>query len=504
MSGPVGHPDDNFDEEAFEDAAPNFGTPNNGRHPVSGLAGNLSASLSPWNKAHRDREAYHASSYPKHSTPPPRSISDSLPRAPGPLSAGKPAAVQADLGRVTELATRRPQRYHSAQLASELGTPGRYPAGAGLSRSFEEGELGDDGSDRLLLGGGEVGQAQQLLYGATPRQEERRSPQRAASPWVPPGMDPTSYTAGERAAALQAFQKALPTHQALGQLLAALEALASRLDRESEQWHHLQAAQVRTASQVEAILQRLDTLEFMRVPQLQQACEEAAVSRGQASTSADLGEAVHGLQAVLSNLTQQQQLLLQQMHQQQLHQKSNGSCGSGSAAVLGNDGGWSQLRYLLWTAGGYAQQALSKVDVAAMFLSRRILLCDTQACSHNSSKGWQLAQKASAAALFLASVEALWHGQQALARRQQRKSPQQQQHLRTLELTLRVARGAVWSAAAVLAAAGLRGACSAAAEWSCEAARAAVPANGLLPRLAWLARLVGRGTKDCDEVVGRE
>ena len=113
-----------------------------------------------------------------------------------------------------------------------------------------------------------------------------------------------------------------------------------------------------------------------------------------------------------------------------------------------------------------------------------------------------MAQKASAAALFLASVEALWHGQQALARRQQRGNPQQhRQHLRTLELTLRVTRGAVWAAAAVLAAAGLRGACSAAAEWSSEAARAAVAAKGRLPRLARLARLVGRGVSECDEVV---
>jgi hypothetical protein len=62
-------------------------------------------------------------------------------------------------------------------------------------------------------------------------------------------QDAASYAAGEKAAALQAFQKLLPTHQALGQLLAALEALAARLDREGEQWRQLQVAQVGRGAQ---------------------------------------------------------------------------------------------------------------------------------------------------------------------------------------------------------------------------------------------------------------
>lgn len=64
-------------------------------------------------------------------------------------------------------------------------------------------------------------------------------------------QDPASYAAGERAAALAAFQRLLPSHQALGQLMAALEALSVRLDEEVAQWRGLQLQHAKTATQVE-------------------------------------------------------------------------------------------------------------------------------------------------------------------------------------------------------------------------------------------------------------
>ncbi len=58
---------------------------------------------------------------------------------------------------------------------------------------------------------------------------------------------------------------------------------------------------------------------------------------------------------------------------------SGGTGGRGlSGAVAGN------LIWLLRTAGGYAQRSLSQADVAAVFLSRRILL-DRAALQGSSS-----------------------------------------------------------------------------------------------------------------------
>lgn len=90
---------------------------------------------------------------------------------------------------------------------------------------------------------------------------------------------------------------------------------------------------------------------------------------------------------------------------------------------------WRQLRWLLATFGGYAQHLLSKADVAAIFLSRKILLGDllpvTQltALPCSDGQGMLLLQQGQACALplrptssrtvlgavlFLGLVESLW------------------------------------------------------------------------------------------------
>ena len=90
---------------------------------------------------------------------------------------------------------------------------------------------------------------------------------------------------------------------------------------------------------------------------------------------------------------------------------------------------WRQVRWLLATCGGYAQRLLSKADVAAIFLSRKILLDDllpmTQltALPRSDGQGMLLLQQGQACALplrptssrtvlgavlFLGLVESLW------------------------------------------------------------------------------------------------
>ena len=90
---------------------------------------------------------------------------------------------------------------------------------------------------------------------------------------------------------------------------------------------------------------------------------------------------------------------------------------------------WRQLRWLLATCGGYAQHLLSKADVAAIFLSRKILLDDLlpvgqfTALPRPEGQGVLLLQQGQACALplqptssrtvlgamlFLGLVESLW------------------------------------------------------------------------------------------------
>lgn len=72
-----------------------------------------------------------------------------------------------------------------------------------------------------------------------------------------------------------------------------------------------------------------------------------------------MADALHSLQQVLATLSQQQAQQLQQ-----------GGASGGAAGHL--------LR-LLHTAAAYAQRALSKADVAALLLSRKILLTEVAA-----------------------------------------------------------------------------------------------------------------------------
>jgi hypothetical protein len=183
---------------------------------------------------------------------------------------------------------------------------------------------------------------------------------------------------------------------------------------------------------------------------------------------------------------------------------------------------------LLLAAAGYAQSLLSSADVAALFLSRKILLGPLAqpaagACGGEGRVGdsagsdaarfeWILvawcgmdrqhtsfgkdltvvhalqagmSQRLSttlSAALFVAAVEAAWQAQQRMLRplpsiAQRAAAP--------LQIGLRVARAAVWIAALVLTAAQTRSACQAAGDSAVAAAQAAtLAAAARLP--AWL------------------
>ena len=83
-------------------------------------------------------------------------------------------------------------------------------------------------------------------------------------------MDATAYAAGERSAFLAAYQQALPSQQALGQLFTAMDELHSRIESEQVAWRDVQQASVRATQAFESQAHRLDTLEYMHLPRLQE------------------------------------------------------------------------------------------------------------------------------------------------------------------------------------------------------------------------------------------
>lgn len=137
-------------------------------------------------------------------------------------------------------------------------------------------------------------------------------------------------------------------------------------------------------------------------------------------------EALQQLRTVLSNMSQQQEQLYQ-------------------ASSLSNFP-VNQLRWLLATAAGLSSNALSKADVAAVFLSRKVLISDVM----HPNKRTQIIL---GAATFTLAVEAAWQLHERL--HWSLKLPT----VGPIRTGLKATRVAVWSAVFILGLDGVRTAC---------------------------------------------
>ena len=90
---------------------------------------------------------------------------------------------------------------------------------------------------------------------------------------------------------------------------------------------------------------------------------------------------------MLASLTQHQQALLEQQQQQQRQEDGAGG-GSLPGTGASSGGQWASLACLLRAAVGFAQRALSKADVAALFLSRKILLTEVKVGASGGVTWW--------------------------------------------------------------------------------------------------------------------
>eukprot|EP00891_Asterochloris_glomerata_P005002 jgi/Astpho2/5002/Aster-05940 len=87
--------------------------------------------------------------------------------------------------------------------------------------------------------------------------------------------DSSSFIAGERSALLRAFRETLPSQQAIGSLYHAVHQITGRMDQEACDVRKVQTAVVEVAASLQATSARLDGLEHMRIPQVEERLTDA-------------------------------------------------------------------------------------------------------------------------------------------------------------------------------------------------------------------------------------
>mmetsp|Transcript_33297 Transcript_33297/g.85104 ORF Transcript_33297/g.85104 Transcript_33297/m.85104 type:complete len:314 (+) Transcript_33297:584-1525(+) len=204
---------------------------------------------------------------------------------------------------------------------------------------------------------------------------------------VPPGLDRESYMAGERSAMLRLFQEVLPSQQALGALAAAVQRLQDDMAGLAEVEGTAKAVQ----AGLHAVKDRVVELEHRRLPALE-------VRMDAVQHSAAPEELVRVLQA--------------------LHGLNEGMMSAHEAERL-----WtrkSALQRALISVRSWLVGSVSQMDVALLFLSRRLLLGSYSGEASGSEGGaasargkWSGHRAAVGAALFVAFVEAGWRAQKA-------------------------------------------------------------------------------------------
>jgi hypothetical protein len=262
----------------------------------------------------------------------------------------------------------------------------------------------------------------------------------------PSGVDAASFAAGESAAFQRAFAAALPGQQALGQLGRAVDVLHARLEADAVALRALQGDHARAAAALASAVGRLDHVERKAVPELR-----ARVDAVGPALSAEAADAFARLRDVLAGLSDAQARYLE------------------AAAGYPGPAGFlvAQLTSLLALAVRFGSAGLARADVAAIFLSRRILVGDLAAAAAARRSRLQVA---AGAALFVAAVEAAW---QATDRGAAAAPAALRRAAAPLRVGMKAARAAVWAAAFVLAANEARGACAAAAGSVATSAEAA-------------------------------
>lgn len=271
---------------------------------------------------------------------------------------------------------------------------------------------------------------------------------------IPSGLDAASYIAGERAAYSRAFAAALPSQHALGQLFKAVDTLHARIEEDAAVVRAVHTENIRSSSELSSVSQRIFHIEQSHLPSLQQRIDAVA---DRPAISPEINEALRHLRDVLGALSQAQHRYLEAA--------TTGYCGSISVTLM------RQLYALCAAAVAFSGSILSKADIAALFLSRKILLApltisslhvhSNNADQHRNTRMLHqplqdTLQSIIAASLFVGTIEAAWRLHESASR----PLPKAMRRLGSpLRVGLRIVRAGVWSSAFVVAVHEMRHVC---------------------------------------------
>ncbi|EIE18833.1 hypothetical protein COCSUDRAFT_59764 [Coccomyxa subellipsoidea C-169] len=266
--------------------------------------------------------------------------------------------------------------------------------------------------------------------------------------------DAESYMMGQRAALMDAFKLALPGQSQLGGMVRDLHRLQSQVDEERLHARHAESSLAEVATKVQGLADRFTTLETHRLPDMDNRIERASTALISQARISEFHATLDMMNDALARISERKE--------------SPGGYifgGGGGGNAAGGGGLSSSLIWLLQTAAGYARRSLSQADVAAVFLSRRILLdraalqgsgMPREAAAEGNALGLRLraaARPALGSAAFLAAVEAAWQ----LHERWSGLLPRQLRAATApAALGIRAVRGATWAAAILLTAVAAR------------------------------------------------
>lgn len=225
-----------------------------------------------------------------------------------------------------------------------------------------------------------------------------KAPEEVDMSLMPAGVDTSAYMAGERAAMWRAFQFSLPSQQALGSLTGNVNSLGKQIEQDFERLQQLEKSNVSLSTTLEEMKSQIDNLQNGQLPMIQDRLDrfDEVISMGSEQTA----KALQDLAAAIAT-------------------NAYSSAPGGSLN--------SMLASMVSSATNSTLTFVSKMDVALLFLSRKILLDNLGARYVQGRFGRSRRGQAElvevdrvrgfvGASMFVAAVESSWQIYKTVAR----------------------------------------------------------------------------------------
>lgn len=243
------------------------------------------------------------------------------------------------------------------------------------------------------------------------------------------GLNAVAFLAGERSAYAKAYRSMLPSQQALGQLFRAVEVLHARVQEDESKLEDALNAKVRNETVIKMLLDKMSNIENSSIPSLHNRLD-LAISRP--AMDPDVCGSIRQLIEIMGDLAATHKSYVQESRIDVMRRRR---------LSLGS------MTCLLDVFVAWSGRLLTKADVAAVFLSRRILIGGVQSTAEQSESVRSMWQTVLGSGLFIGLVEIIWQGHEYTTKFLPRPLIVIDQPLR---FGLKICRSAVWAAGFIL------------------------------------------------------